>query len=39
MTAPRALHHKNIVVSALGITQTLTWAFTYYLTAVFTDPV
>ena len=27
------------MVSALGITQTLAWASTYYLTAVFTDPV
>ena len=35
--APR--HHKNVVVSALGITQTLAWASTYYLTAVFADPV
>jgi len=32
-------HHKSVVVSALGITQTLAWASTYYLTAVFTDPV
>lgn len=32
-------HDKAIVVSALGITQTLAWASTYYLTAVFTDPV
>lgn len=32
-------HHKGVVVSALGITQTLAWASTYYLTAVFTDPV
>lgn len=31
--------HKGLVVSALGITQTLAWASTYYLTAVFTDPV
>jgi MFS family permease len=30
---------KAVVVSALGITQTLAWASTYYLTAVFTDPV
>lgn len=34
-----SLHHKSVVVSALGITQTLAWASTYYLTAVFTDPV
>ena len=32
-------HHQAAVVSALGITQTLAWASTYYLTAVFTDPV
>ena len=31
--------HKGVVVSALGVTQTLAWASTYYLTAVFTDPV
>ncbi len=31
--------HKATVVSVLGITQTLAWASTYYLTAVFTDPV
>lgn len=30
---------KGVVVSALGITQTLAWASTYYLTAVFTDTV
>ena len=29
----------SVVVSALGITQTLAWASTYYLTAVVTDPV
>ena len=39
LTGPPARHHKNIVVSALGITQLLAWASTYYLTAVFTDPV
>ena len=38
MTWP-PLRHKGVVVSALGITQTLAWASTYYLTAVFTDPV
>lgn len=32
-------HDKTLVVSALGITQTLAWASTYYLTAVFTDAV
>lgn len=39
MTGPPQLHRKGFVVSALGITQTLAWASTYYLTAVFTDPV
>ncbi len=33
--APR----RGVVVSAIGITQTLAWASTYYLTAVFTDAV
>ena len=39
MTARHPLRHKGVVVSALGITQTLAWASTYYLTAVFADPV
>ena len=39
MTARPAAVAKSIVVSALGISQTLAWASTYYLTAVFTDPV
>jgi MFS family permease len=30
---------RSIVVSTLGITQTLAWGSTYYLTAVFADPV
>lgn len=30
---------KGLVVSALGVTQTLAWASSYYLTAVFADPV
>ena len=34
MSRPRAL-----VVATLGATQTLAWASTYYLTAVFADPV
>ena len=33
------LHANSVVVSALGITQTLAWGSTYYLTAVFADPV
>jgi MFS family permease len=36
MIPPR---RKGIVVCALGISQTLSWASTYYLTAVFADPV
>jgi MFS family permease len=39
MTWRAQFHSKSVVVSALGITQTLAWASTYYLTAVFTDPV
>jgi MFS family permease len=34
-----ATRRKSIVVSALGVTQTLAWGSTYYLTAVFADPV
>lgn len=30
---------RSVVVSAIGITQTIAWASTYYLTAVFADPV
>lgn len=30
---------REVVVSTLGITQTLAWGSTYYLTAVFADPV
>jgi hypothetical protein len=30
---------KGVVFSALGVAQTLAWASTYYLTAVFADPV
>ncbi len=32
-------HRRGFVVSALGITQTLAWGSTYYLTAVFADPI
>ena len=39
MTGRLGRHSKPLVVSALGITQTLAWASTYYLTAVFTDAV
>lgn len=34
-----AAGRRGIVVPALGIAQTLAWASTYYLTAVFADPV
>lgn len=30
---------RSVVVSTLGITQTLAWGSTYYLTAVFADPI
>ena len=30
---------RAIVISTLGITQTLSWASSYYLTAIFADPV
>jgi MFS family permease len=30
---------RGVVVSTLGITQTLAWGSTYYLTAVFADPI
>ena len=39
MTWQSLRDRKGVVVSALGITQTLAWASTYYLTAVFADPV
>jgi MFS family permease len=39
MTWRSPFNDKAIVVSALGITQTLAWGSTYYLTAVFSDPV
>ena len=31
--------HRSVVVSTLGITQTLAWGSSYYLTAVFADPI
>src|SRR3954471_5288069 len=31
--------HRSVIVSTLGITQTLAWGSTYYLPAVFADPV
>ncbi len=36
---PDAARRKTVVVSALGVTQTLAWASSYYLAAVFADPV
>ncbi len=36
---PAGTRGKSVVVAALGATQTLSWASTYYLTAVFADPI
>jgi MFS family permease len=33
------MQRRSVVVSTLGITQTLVWGSTYYLAAVFADPV
>jgi MFS family permease len=33
------MHRRSIVVSTLGITLTLAWGSTYYLAAVFADPI
>ena len=33
------MRRRSLVVSTLGITQTLAWASTYYLAAVFADPI
>jgi MFS family permease len=33
------MRRRSVVVSTLGITQTLAWGSTYYLAAVFADPV
>ena len=38
MTIASALGRRSVVVSVIGITQTLAWGSTYYLTAVFADP-
>ena len=38
-TAGGLRQRRSVVVSSLGITQTLAWASTYYLTAVFADPI
>ena len=37
MPSEGVVGRKGVVVSALGVTQTLAWASTYYLTAVFAD--
>jgi MFS family permease len=39
MTWRAQIGRRGVVVSTLGITQTLAWGSTYYLTAVFADPV
>ncbi len=39
MTLAALTTRRSVVVSTLGITQTLAWGSTYYLTAVFADPV
>ena len=39
MTGGGRRRRRGGVVSTLGITQTLSWASTYYLTVVFADPV
>jgi len=39
MTLAAFAARRSVVVSTLGITQTLAWGSTYYLTAVFADPV
>jgi hypothetical protein len=39
MTSGEWKLRRSVVVSTLGITQTLTWGSTYYLPAVFADPV
>lgn len=39
MTRVALTERRGVVVSTLGITQTLAWGSTYYLAAVFVDPV
>ena len=39
MTRTALPARRSVVVSTLGITQTLAWGSTYYLAAVFADPV
>jgi MFS family permease len=38
-SAPTDRRRRGLVVSTLGITQTLAWASTYYLPAVLADPI
>jgi predicted metal-binding membrane protein len=33
------VRRRGVIVSTLGVTQTLAWGSTYYLPAVFADPV
>ena len=39
MTAAELARRRGVVTTTLGITQTLAWGSTYYLPAVFADPV
>lgn len=39
MTSAALTARRSVVVSTLGITQTLAWGSTYYLPAVFADPI
>jgi MFS family permease len=39
MTWAALTNRRGVVVSTLGITQTLAWGSTYYLPAVFADPI
>jgi MFS family permease len=39
MTMMPAHPRRSVVVSTLGVTQTLAWGSTYYLPAVFADPI
>ena len=39
MAMPAWVGGKSVIVSTLGITQTLAWGSTYYLAAIFADPV
>jgi MFS family permease len=39
MTFAALTGRRGVVVSALGITQTLAWGSTYYLSAIFADPI